>query len=350
MTKLTGAERVLKAINRQEPDTVPTFELVIDRKVRDGLKPGLSYEDFCEYLDLDAVCYHELAFNQYETVDEARQIYRDQWGAIQQFSAAGDMPVPREPAIKSEKDLDTYVPPDPDLPYRFREIEKMVKRFKGEKAVICGVRPFASVKDSLRGEVNLFKDMVKNPELVERMNQITADYYSRYVKNLIDAGVDVIIETADWAITQAPMVSPALTERFIIPGLRQIVQDCHRHGVPCLKHTDGNIWSIFDMIVATGVDGVHPIDPLAGMDLGEAKARYGDKICIMGNVDCGDLLSFDTGEAVRQAVKECVRKAGKGGGYICMSSNSIHGAVKPENYAAMIKAVREYGRYPLSLD
>ncbi len=130
MMKLTGAERVLKAINRQEPDTVPTFELVIDRKVRDGIKPGLSYEDFCEYMDLDAVCYHELAFNQYETVDEARRIYRDQWGAIQQFSAAGDMPVPREPAIKSEKDLDTYVPPDPDLPSRFREIEKMVKRFK----------------------------------------------------------------------------------------------------------------------------------------------------------------------------------------------------------------------------
>jgi len=257
--------------------------------------------------------------------------------------------VPREPAIKSEKDLDTYVSPDPDLPFRYQEIEKTVKRFKGKKAVIAGVRPFAVVKDSLRGEVNLFKDMIRNPEMIDRMNKITSDYYARYVKNLIDIGVDVVIETADWAITQGPMVSPELTERFIIPGLKQAVQDCHRQGVPCLKHTDGNIWSIFEMTLATGVDGIHPIDPLAGMDLGEAKAKYGDKMCLMGNVDCGDLLSFGNKNEVREAVKECIRKAGKGGGYICMSSNSIHGAVKPENYVEMIKAIRDYGKYPLSL-
>ncbi len=49
-------------------------------------------------------------------------------------------------------------------------------------------------------------------------------------------------------------------------------------------------------------------------------------------------------------VKEAIKKAGYGGGYICMSSNSIHSGVKPENYAAMIKAIREFGKYPLELD
>jgi hypothetical protein len=33
-----------------------------------------------------------------------------------------------------------------------------------------------------------------------------------------------------------------------------------------------------------------------------------------------------------------------------MSSNTIHDAVNPENDVAMIGAIREYGRYPLSLD
>jgi hypothetical protein len=33
-----------------------------------------------------------------------------------------------------------------------------------------------------------------------------------------------------------------------------------------------------------------------------------------------------------------------------MSSNTIHGAVNPENYVVMIEAIREYGRYPLALD
>jgi len=85
------------------------------------------------------------------------------------------------------------------------------------------------------------------------------------------------------------------------------------------------------------------------MDLGEVKAEYGDRICLMGNVECGELLSWGTKEDVRRAVKECIGKAGKGGGYICMSSNSIHGAVNPENYVEMVKAIRDYGKYPISI-
>ena len=115
------------------------------------------------------------------------------------------------------------------------------------------------------------------------------------------------------------------------------------------SHTDGNIWKIFDLIIETGIDGIHPIDPMADMDLGEAKAKYGKKICLMGNVNCGSTLSWGTIEEVRQEVKDCIRKAGYGGGYICASSNSIHSGVKPENYVAMVKAIREYGRYPLKL-
>ena len=50
------------------------------------------------------------------------------------------------------------------------------------------------------------------------------------------------------------------------------------------------------------------------------------------------------------SAKEAIRKAGRGGGYICTSSNSIHSGVKPENYAAMVAAIREFGEYPLDLD
>ena len=350
MQALTNVERVLKSIKLQEPDTVPTFEIDIDQRVIEAIRPGLSYEDFCEHMDLDAICYHEMRTDHYDVIDKAKGIVRDQWGAIKQYSAVSlCVPVTKEPAIKSGKDLDTYVGPDPDRPSRHREIEAAVKRFKGQRAVIATVRPFGTIRDSLRGQDELFKDMIRDPDMVDRLNTIASNYYVRYVRNLIDVGVDIVLETADWAFTHGPMVSPKHTERFITPGLKQIVDYCHERGVPCLKHTDGNIWLIFDAIVETGVDGVHPIDPLAGMDIGEAKARYGHKVCLMGNVDCGNLLSWGTKEEVREAVRECIDKAGKGGGYICMSSNTIHGAVNPENYVEMVRAIRDYGKYPLSL-
>ena len=50
---------------------------------------------------------------------------------------------------------------------------------------------------------------------------------------------------------------------------------------------------------------------------------------------------------LRESVKEAIRKAGKNGGYICMSSNTIHAKVNPNKYVEMVKAVRDYGRYPL---
>lgn len=80
------------------------------------------------------------------------------------------------------------------------------------------------------------------------------------------------------------------------------------------------------------------------------KAKYGDRLCLVGNVNCGATLSWGTIEEVRQEVKDCIRKAGLGGAYICTSSNSIHSGVKPENYVAMVEAIREFGKYPLDLD
>jgi len=350
MQTLTSLERMMKAVHRQEPDAVPTFELDIDERVIEALKPGASYEDFVEYMDLDALCYHEMRTDYYEVLDEAKHIVRDQWGAIKQYSGVSRaIPMVLEPALKSKEDLAKYVPPDPDRPSRFERLEETIKRFKGKRAIISVVRPFATIIGSLREQDELFKDLIRDPEFVEGLNEITDDYYRRYVKNLIDVGVDMIIETADWAFTNGPMVAPKHMAKYIAPGLKKIVDYCHSRGIPCLKHTDGNIWAIFDIIVETGADGVHPIDPVAGMDIGEAKEKYGDKVCIMGNVDCGRLLSWGSKEEVREAVRDCIRKAGKGGGYICMSGNSIHGAVNPDNYAEMIRAIREYGKYPLTV-
>jgi uroporphyrinogen decarboxylase len=85
------------------------------------------------------------------------------------------------------------------------------------------------------------------------------------------------------------------------------------------------------------------------MDLAEVKAKYGHRIAVKGNVDCAHLMSFGTPEEVVEATKEALRKGAPGGGYILSSSNSIHSAVKPENYQALLETLRTYGNYPISL-
>ena len=345
---MNGLERIRRALKRQEPDCVPHFESNINPRVREAIRPGASYEDFIEYMGNDAISISDKVYAQrYIPVDESKRIYRDHWGALDRFTEEA-APIPFDFAIKSPADLEKYVPPDPDLDFRYDQLRRTVKRFKGERAIFCGVTdPFDIVKDNLRGDIALFTDMIRNPDLVHRLAKIILDYQLRYVKNCHELGADFFFINGDYAVTTGPMVSPKMAGEFLMPYLKAIVDRVHGLGALCIKHSDGLLWSLFDQIVATGVDGIHPIDPEAGMDMGEAKARYGHEVCLMGNIDCGPLLTNGNPEEVRQAVKECIRKGGKGGGLICMSSNSIHSGVKPENYIAMVKAIREYGKYPL---
>ena len=345
---MNGLERIGKALMREEPDRVPHFEFLIDKKVRNGIKPGISAEDIIDYLDIDGIGVGDKSnAHRYTPVDEAKRVYRDQWGAIVKFSEE-EAGIPTEPAIKSESDFDSYVMPDPDEDWRYDNLKKAVQRLKGEKAIFCGVTDvFDIVKESFLGDIALFTDLIRNPGLVHRMSQGVLNYHLKYITNCVEAGADFFFINGDYAVTNGPMVSPKMAAEFLMPYLKPIVDHVHKLGSFCFKHSDGLLWPLFDLIVGTGVDGIHPIDPEAGMDMGEAKARYGDKICLLGNIDCGPLLTWGTAEEVRQSVKECLRKGGKGGGLICMSSNSIHSGVKPENYIAMVETIHEYGQYPL---
>ena len=142
-------------------------------------------------------------------------------------------------------------------------------------------------------------------------------------------------------------MSPAHFREFFYPGLCRVMGGFKELGLKVIKHTDGYIWPIIDMIVDSGIDCLDPIDKLAGMDLGAVKAKYGHRIAIKGNVDCIETLVHGTQEEVIKETKETIRLGAPGGGFILSSSNSIHSGVKPENYLTMIKTLEQYGHYPI---
>jgi len=98
------------------------------------------------------------------------------------------------------------------------------------------------------------------------------------------------------------------------------------------------------------MDCLDPIEPVAGIDIGNMKRDYGDRFAMKGNVDCADTMTFGSMQDVIEETKSVMRKAGEGGGLIVSSSNSVHSKVKPENYLAMVNTIRAYGKYPLNLD
>jgi uroporphyrinogen decarboxylase len=349
---------MMTALRREEPDRVPIFELIINEPVIKALHPDLTLQsrvqrgsqgiyqiqaDFIEREDLDAIVIFEDARVQRWIDDEH---YVDEWGITWQVPSTGIPYVVGHP-IQSGEDLDSYTPPRPDTDYRFDTLREAVKRFKGDKAIIFLGHDAFEFSHYLRGLDNLLMDYMTNPEFVRRLARMVMEYKRPVQEQAAEEGADILLTGDDYAHRCAPIMSPKHFREFVLPYLQEAVDVAKEKGVPFLKHTDGNLWPIMDMLVNTGIEGLDPLEPIAGMDIGKVKERYGDRIAVAGNVDCGELLSRGTPEEVVEAVKETIAKGSPGGGHILASSNSIHPAVKPENYKAMVEAAKEFGQYPL---
>jgi hypothetical protein len=255
---MNGLERVTRALQIQEPDRVPFFEPP-SWKIMGEVLPGGSYVDAIEHFDLDAVMIDDRANERYlcEQIDDV--LFRNQWGTVVQMAAEA-LPHPVDGPISSENDLDEWTPPDPDAPWRFEVLEAVVKRYKGEKAIIASFADPFNVANEMRGASDHYMDFVRNPRLVDRLAGVITDYYLRYLRNCIEAGADIIFITGDYATTKWPMLSPDHFAKHVIPYLKTLVDASIEGGALTMKHTDGNIMPILDQIVDTGIHGLHPID------------------------------------------------------------------------------------------
>jgi len=343
---MNSLERVIAALERRVPDRVPYFECVIDQKVMQALLPGCDYYQFNDWIGLDNASQNRSSWSRenVEMIDERRGLFRDKWGVIRAFGPEST-PAPIEGPIKTPADLKKYQPPDPDADDALGHLPEVIARYKGKKAISAICRDAFFNAAFLRGTTQFLMDMIDNPRLVHELIEITLSYDIRAMQRMVAAGAEVVVFGDDYADKNATLMSPRHFQEFILPGLKRCVDAAHAAGAYVIKHTDGNIMGILDMIVDTGIDGLNPLEPQAGMDIALLKHKYGDRIALVGNIDCGYLLSQAPVEEVRRVTRETIAVAAPGGGFCLSSSNSIHSSVKPENFMAMIETLREVGEY-----
>ena len=134
------------------------------------------------------------------------------------------------------------------------------------------------------------------------------------------------------------LFSPAYLRESFFPRLREVVAALQRRGTRVIMHSDGDLNNVMDDIVGCGINGLHPIETLAGMDVGDLRRRYPDLV-LLGGVDCSQLLPFGTPQEVFDAVRGDIRQAGYG--YFAGSSSEINNEVPLENVLALYEAVRQ---------
>jgi len=341
MVGMTSEERVLRVLQRKEPDRVPHFEWLVDRRVREALCPDCkSSEEFAVEMGHDAIVV-DLIYKK-ERIGSNRWL--SEWGYISQDTDE-EHGIEVESPIKSMADFKRYSPPDPHAPGRFDAVKAAVQKYQGDKAVIVHLNDVFSLPRYLMGMEDLLLAIAIDPELVKALVDMSVRINLELAKEVAACGAKIVYTGDDYAYNTGPLMSPDHFRELFYPGLCRVIQGFKDLGLFVIKHTDGNIWSLMDMILESGIDCLDPIDPQAGMDLAEVKAKHGHQVALKGNVDCAHLMSFGTPDEVVEATKEALRKGMPGGGFILSSSNSIHSAVKPENYAAMLHALHDYGHY-----
>jgi len=356
VVKLIPKERVLAALHLEEPDTIPVFELAINAPVAKEIL-GRPIQ-VSSYLVFDAEDYYNVykgfGLDGMTLWDVGlpikyldKETYVDDWRRVWKKSDHSQVTYYLRGEIKSPEDFEEFSPPDPFDPKRLDCLERIMKINREELTIVGGIHDAFEIPSMMRGMNNFLLDHYKNPSFTKKIAEASTKYNIELAKAMIDLGVDAIMSGDDYASNQGPMMSPKHFKEFVAPYLKKIVDVVHRRGVPFIKHTDGYLWPILDDIINTGIDALHPIEPQAGMSLKGVKDKYGNAACMMGNVDVAHILPLGTVEETVKDVKRCIREAANGGGYILTSSNSIHNSVKVENFKAMIKAARKFGKYPI---
>ena len=308
----------------------------------EALVPGGSVEDVVDLFDLDAVCHREAY--RYEMVDQEKQFFRDEWGIVVRLEE-NVQPTPVGNPIRTEADLEKLLVPDPAEPLRLAQHERAAKRYKREKPVVLGMTDAFSIPWKLRGMDNFLVDLLENPDFAKRIIALVVDYNCRLIQRAADIGVDIIRLTDDYAFNKGPFMSPDMWADFIQPGLRQLVEVAHGLELKVVKHSCGNLAGLAELIIETGVDGLHPIQPFPTQTLADFKRRFGKKVCLIGNVDCINVLTSPSRDLVVEDVRRCIREGAANGGYMLASSNAFHSGTLPQNFAPMVEAARQYGRY-----
>lgn len=149
---------------------------------------------------------------------------------------------------------------------------------------------------------------------------------------------------SDYCFNTGPFLSPAWFDEFITPYLADLIRGYRRQGWYVIKHTDGNIMPILDALLLGEPHALHSLDPQGGIDMAVIKKQVGDRVCLIGNVNCG-LLDTGTDEECIASARYALKHGMPGGRYIFSTSNCIYTGMDLRRYDLILDVWRKEGNY-----
>jgi len=371
----THRERVLAALNHEEPDRVPidfgaSHETAINisayRALLDhlGIEPdpeereawgnswleiAIPNEEVLRRFDADlrGVEVHVSAVDTVRSLDE--NTVTDGWGIVFRRSHPGapymivesplqrlDEPTPADVEILTWPEGDDI----DDLP----AVKKRLQRIRSETDFAASLRlrnvGAFGIAQRLRGFTELLQDLILSPEfgwaLHERATAMGCALAEAALREVGDL-VDTVSFADDLGVQTQTIMSPELYRAAVKPHHAKLVETIHRHtDARVVMHNCGAIRPLLPDLIDCGVDVINPVQTNAdGMDPDRLKREFGDNLCFWGGIDTQDVLPHGSPSDVAEEVRRRISDLGRGGGYVLAAVHNIQPEVPPENIAAM---------------
>jgi uroporphyrinogen decarboxylase len=336
----TSRQRVATALARGIPDHVPYCEESINRSFGARLMGWPEPNDLGEDLEDNPFSIDEAkAIAAALQMDNISYVLRAPVYAEKHAGQDGTL-FYGEGLIRTAADLAKVQLPDPDDDALYAE----AARFASEKG------DFSAWFNS---RIGIFSTMLSmgleafcialwdDRSLIEQLLDTYVDWTVAVASRVGALGFDAFISTDDLAFNTAPFFSPQVFHDLVLPRYQRVAKSLT---VPWIMHSDGNVLPFLDDVVSAGIVAVHPLEKGA-VDIRQVKREYGDRLCLLGNVDM-NLLAIGTREEVVLETRRLIEDVAPGGGYIVTSGNSLAGYCRVENVRAMSETVQRWGSYP----
>ena len=351
--QMSKRERVEAALNLQETDRIPVYDILVNDAAIEhftGSFPPLGEEGLKLRLQATASMIDITRMVGVapqppgDTVDEDGFVHyrQDHWigGGIRKrpFSdeeGARRWLIKAIERLREKLDIDQHA-------RTFRTDFEKCRHYLGDDTVI--VHEYGPGLDWVRYSLGL--------ELFSYLSVDTPQLITDYIELYTAREIQKIHATADEKLSPCALTygdiaykgalihSPDWLRREFFPPLKRINDALHEHGIKCLFHSDGYLMEAIPDLLTANIDGLNPIEVVAGMDLREVKKIYGDQLFITGGIDISQLMANGTPDEVRQACQEAIKVASPG--YFIGSTTELDNGSRLENILAMVETAWGY--------
>ncbi len=346
---MTGRERILVALDGEEPDRVP---LALSFYAVDGAglaPPGIWRDDMVDIGFLDfPVSAEEAELRRLAMPAEAdtRLGNPSQTARYATWRYHPETPGDGNPLERATSlaDLERFPFPETGGPRVLDELGRQVDDFHRIGLAAGGNTPHLGgelfeAAWRLRGLETFLIDLVERKEMAHFLLDRLAELARRNAETLASAGVDVLALDDDVGMPGTMMISPATWREFFKPRLIGIIEKARavKPDIRVLYHSDGHIEPILDDLVEIGVVALNPVQP-EHMDALRIRRRYGPRLALWGTVGRQTSFAFASPGEIRAEVRERVETLGRAGLVLCPAYDIDEPDIPWANVAAFLEA------------